>query len=251
MNNGLLIDIEGTLVVSGTPLPGAIEFIDYLNRNGIKYNLITNTVSKTIEQYETIFNEIGFKINKEKIINPIIVLNEYLTKNNVNNYFFIGPDRLKNLLPKISENNNPDYIVFCDFENIELNYELFNKIFYHIRNGAKIVATSYTDYYASKNEIKMDTGIFVKMYEMLTKEKAVIIGKPSPIIYEMALNKLGMDRNNVIVIGDDGFSDIIGGKEAGMKTILVKTGIYQNGDEEKYQPNKTVNNPMEIIKEIG
>ena len=248
MNKGFLIDIEGTLLVSGRPLPGAVEFIDFLNRNAIGYCLITNTVSKTTEQYELLFNDIGMAIGKEKIVNPIIALNAYLTKNRIDNYLLIGPDKVKNLLPETGKSDKPDYVVFCDFEQIELSYELLNRIFQYIKSGSQILATSYTDYYISNDKLKIDTGIFVKMFELLTGEKAAIIGKPSRIIFEMALDKLGMAKSNVAVIGDDGFSDIAGGKEAGMETILVRTGIYKSGDEEKSRPHRTVNNLLEIIK---
>ena len=77
----------------------------------------------------------------------------------------------------------------------------------------------------------MDTGIFVKMYEILANEKAILIGKPSQIIYKMALKKLGIEKNNIITIGDDELTDIDGGKEMGIETILVKTGKYKDGDE--------------------
>jgi ribonucleotide monophosphatase NagD (HAD superfamily) len=78
MEKGYFIDLEGTLISSGTPLFGAIEFIDYLNINNIKYYIVTNTVSKTTEEWETILNGIGLNIKKEKIIYPINVLSDYI-----------------------------------------------------------------------------------------------------------------------------------------------------------------------------
>jgi HAD superfamily hydrolase (TIGR01458 family) len=244
---GLIIDLEGTLVSSGTPLSGSIKFINYLNRNDIKYCIVTNTISKTIEEWKIILDEIGFDIEKDKIINPIIVLNEYLKENNISKYYFIGPDNIKMLLKESLEYDIPEYIIFCDFENIDLDYKLLNKIFQYIRNGSKMIATSYSNYYLSKDEYKMDTGIFVKMYETLTNEKAIIMGKPSQAIYKTALAKIGIEASNAIAIGDDALTDIIGGKEMGMKTILVKTGKYKNGDEEIYKTDRIVNNVLEII----
>ena len=157
---------------------------------------------------------------------------------------------MEKILKKTLEYNIPEYIIFCDFENIVLDYELLNKLFQYINNGAKIITTSYSDYYISNNEYKMDTGIFVKMYEILTNKNAIIIGKPSQIIYSITLKRMGIEASNVISIGDDGLTDIIGGNEIGMETVMVKTGKYKNGDEEKYKPKKVINNIMEIIREI-
>jgi HAD superfamily hydrolase (TIGR01458 family) len=251
MNKGLIIDLEGTLINTGKPLPGSIEFINYLNENNINYYIVTNTVSKTVEKWELILNEIGLKINKNKIMYPLIVLNEYLKDNNITKYYFLGPNNMEMILQKTLEYNIPEYVIFCDLENIELKYEIFNKVFQYINSGSEIITTSYSDYYISNNEYKIDIGIFVKMYEKLTNKKAIIIGKPSQNIYKAALKKLGMEANNVISIGDDGLTDIVGGNEMGMKTILVKTGKYKNGDEEKYKPNKIINNILEIINEIN
>jgi HAD superfamily hydrolase (TIGR01458 family) len=250
MNKEFIIDLEGTLVSSGKPLPGSIEFINFLNQNGINYRIITNTVSKTVEKWETILNEIDLKIEKEKIIYPITVLNDFIKENNLRKYFFIGPDGIKNLIPQTMDYETPEYVIFCDFENINIKYELLNKIFRYIKDGAKMITTSYSNYYLSKDEYKMDTGIFVKMYETLANEKAVIMGKPSSKIYGTALKQLNTAVNDIITIGDDGLTDIIGGNEMGMETILVKTGKYKDGDEKIYKPNRTINNLEEIIRTI-
>jgi HAD superfamily hydrolase (TIGR01458 family) len=248
MDKGFIIDLEGTLVNNGVPLPNSVEFINYLNEHGIKYCVITNTVSKSIEKWERILDEAGLHIKKENILYPIIVLNDFLKEGNIETHYFIGPDDIRKAIPKTIDYTIPEYIIFCDFERIELNYTIFNEIFQYIKNGSKMITTSYSNYYISKNEYKMDTGIFVKMYETLSGEKAKIIGKPSPMVYKTALKQLGLENDRVIAIGDDGLTDIIGGKDMGIETILVKTGKYKNGDEEIYKPNKVVNNLDEIIK---
>lgn len=248
MDKGLIIDLEGTLVNNGIPLPYSIDFINYLNENDIKYYVITNAISKTIGKWEEILKKGGLHINKDKILYPIIVLNDFLKERNIKTHYFLGPDDIKKLIPETMDYEVPEYIIFCDLENIELSYYFFNKIFQYINNGSKIITTSYSNYYITGNEYKIDIGIFVKMYETLSNKKAEVIGKPSQMVYKTALKQLGMEKNKVVAIGDDGLTDIIGGKGMGLETILVKTGKYKNGDEEKYKPDKVANNLEEIIK---
>jgi len=201
---------------------------------------------------EEILRNNGLYILQGHIINPITVLDFFLKENNIKSYYFIGNENLKKLIRESDIFEKiPEYVIFCDFENIDCNYDELNKIFQYIKGGSKIITTSYSNYYISKNEYKMDTGIFVKMYETLTNEKAEIIGKPSPMIYKKALNILKVKPNDIITIGDDVLTDIEGAKEIGMETILVKTGKYKEGDEEKYKPSKVVNNLEEIIKIIN
>ncbi|GHU25837.1 haloacid dehalogenase [Spirochaetia bacterium] len=232
-------------------MPGSIELVDYMNKNNMPYCIITNTISRTVDQMEQKIKDSGLNILKDSIINPMLVLNNFIKENGIKTYYFIGPDYLKELLVKSNDfEKEPEYVVFCDFEHIDCDYELLNKIFQYIKNGSKIITTSYSNYYISKNEYRMDTGIFVKMYELLTNKKVVIIGKPSNMIYKMALNKLKMEPKDIITIGDDGLTDISGGKEIGIKTILVKTGKYKEGDEKTFKPDNVINSLEEISKII-
>ena len=95
-----------------------------------------------------------FQYKKEKIIYSINVLNEYIKEYNINTYYFIGPDSIKGLIHETKDYERPQYIIFCDFENIELDYVLFNKIFHYAKNGSKMITTSYSNYYISKMNIK-------------------------------------------------------------------------------------------------
>jgi HAD superfamily hydrolase (TIGR01450 family) len=249
MNKALLIDMDGTLVNNWTPLEGSIELIDYLNKNNIPYFIITNRVSKTFEQIEENLKAVGFNILKDQIINPIIALNKYISDNGIKTYYFVGAEYQKKQLEKGDDFNKfPEYVILCDFENIDCNYSLLNKVFQYINYGSKIIATSYSNYYVSGNEYKIDTGIFVKMYELITEKKATIIGKPSTEILKIAITELKKEPNKIIIIGDDGLSDIEGGKQLGMKTILVKTGVYKEGDGGKYKPTLVINNLKEVDK---
>jgi len=251
MKKALLIDMDGTLVNNWTPLRGSIELIEYLNYAEIQYLIITNRVSKTIEQIRENLRSIGINILNDRIINPIIALNKYIINNNIKTYFFVGSENQeKNIIESKNFKVFPEYVILCDFENIDCDYKLMNKIYKYIMNGSKILATSYSDFYLSDNEYKMDTGIFVKMYELLTNQKATIIGKPSKEILKIAMIELNKQPKDIILIGDDGFSDIKGGKQLGMETILIRTGVYKKGDEEKYKPNIILDNLEEIKKLI-
>jgi HAD superfamily hydrolase (TIGR01458 family) len=248
MKKALIIDLEGTITGSGMALPGSIEFIKYIQEKEMPYCIITNTVSKTIEQLSENMKKIGFNISKENIINPITVLNKFLEENNVKSYYFVGPDYLKNTIIGETTEDKPEYIVFCDFEWIESSYVFLNKLFQYIKDGSKIIATSYSNYYLSKSEYKLDTGAFVKMYEQITNEKAIIMGKPSNMIYKMAMNNLSTRPEEIMAIGDDILTDINGGKELGIETTLVKTGKYREGDEKVDRPDNVIENIKEAIK---
>jgi HAD superfamily hydrolase (TIGR01458 family) len=252
VNKAFIIDLDGTLANNWTPLKGSVEFVQYLNKNLVPYCIVTNRVSKTVDEIKEYLDAIGFDIARDCIINSIVALKAFLVNNKIKTYFFVGPDYQKEMIPKSQYFKDfPEYVILCDFEHTHCDYNLFNQIYQYIRNGSKILATSYSNYYAAEDNYKMDTGIFVKMYELLTEKKATIIGKPSTEILKIAITKMKTEVKDIIIIGDDGSSDIAGGKNLGMKTVLVKTGVYKDGDEQKYKADITINSLAEIEKICG
>lgn len=73
----------------------------------------------------------------------------------------------------------------------------------------------------------MDIGGFIDSLECASGVKAMVIRKPSIHFFQIALDDMGLNANEVIVIGDDIDADIGGGQNAGLKAILVKTGKYR------------------------
>ena len=234
---GLIIDIEGTIIQNGTEIQGSFDFLRKLRDKKIPFILITNTVSKSTNEMAISLTNEGFDISSEYILNPINSMNYFLEKSKSNSYFFVGPPIIQSQLAIPPDpNKKPEYVILCDFEYIPLNYELFNKIFTHLINGAELLATSYSDYYLSKEGYKLDTGSFTKMFEIVSHQKALITGKPSNLLYEAALNQMGFEKNDVIAIGDDVLTDIKGAKDFGLFSVLVKTGKYKKDDETKSFP---------------
>lgn len=245
---GIILDLEGTLLSNGAAIDGSIEFLNYLISNNFPFKIITNTVSKTPLDLSNIFSNLGVAVPKENFINPLKVLNKFLIEQTTESFYFIGSDQLLNSLDfKPSFVDVPDYVVLCDFEYIDCSYQLLNKIFTFLNNGSQLITMSNSQYYLSKNGSQLDTGAFTKMFEIVTGKEAILFGKPSPIIYAEAAKETGLKCSELIAIGDDVLTDIVGANEFGAYSILVKSGKYKCGDEEIHKPNKVAENLLEII----
>lgn len=248
---GVILDLEGTLLSNGIEISGSIEFLNYLISNNIPFRIITNTVSKTLTDLSIIFSDLGIKIPRENFINPLKVLNNFLIDQNTKSFYFVGSNSLlKTLDLTPSFIDVPDYVVLCDFEYIDCNYQLLNKIFTFLNKGSQLITMSNSQYYLSENGAKLDTGAFTKMFETVTGKEAMLFGKPSTIIYEEAAKEMGLECTELIAIGDDVLTDIVGANEFGAYSVLVKSGKYKCGDEEIHKPNKVVDNLLEIISLI-
>jgi HAD superfamily hydrolase (TIGR01458 family) len=244
---GVIIDMEGTIIHNGTEIPGSFDFLKKLIHNNIPFRVITNTVSKSVEEMAVNIKNSGFNIPSSVILNPIVAVNYFLKERNTSSYFFVGPSFIQSQLSiQPAFEGNPEYIILCDFEYITCSYDLFNQIYKYLLNGARLLSTSYSNFYLSKKGPKIDTGSFTKMFEILGNQQATIFGKPSPLLYEVALKQMGVEKQGVIAIGDDVFIDIKGAKEYGIVCALVQTGKYKAGDEAQIVPDLLLGNLGEI-----
>jgi ribonucleotide monophosphatase NagD (HAD superfamily) len=73
----------------------------------------------------------------------------------------------------------------------------------------------------------MDIGGFIEALEYASRTSAILIGKPSPDFFRQALGTMSLPPADVAIIGDDIDVDIGGGQQAGLQTILVRTGKYR------------------------
>lgn len=244
---GIIMDLEGTLLSSGIPIPNALEFLSFIIDRKIQFRIITNTVSKSNEDFSKIFHGFGMEVPSDMFISPSVSLNTYMEEVKASSFYFVGPDYMKVSLEKSGDFESiPEYVVLYDFEHIECNYELFNRIFYYLTNGSKLITASNSEYYLSKNGPKIDTGAFARMFEVITNQRAIVLGKPSKLIYKVAADQMGLLTKEIITVGDDVLTDIKGAKEFGVYSVLVRSGKYKNGDEDIYAPDRIINSLIEL-----
>jgi ribonucleotide monophosphatase NagD (HAD superfamily) len=72
----------------------------------------------------------------------------------------------------------------------------------------------------------LDAGPFVAALEYASRQEATLVGKPSAAFFAAASALLGIDRGGLAVVGDDLETDVRGGRAAGLATIQVRTGKF-------------------------
>jgi len=125
--------------------------------------------------------------------------------------------------------------VIGDFD--EWTYDLLNEAFYHVMNGAEIIALHKGKYYKVDSGLRMDAGGFVAALEFATGKDSQLIGKPNKAFFQYALDDLRLVPEEVVMIGDDLINDVNGAQNLGIPGILVKTGKYHEGMMESSKIN--------------
>ena len=97
----------------------------------------------------------------------------------------------------------------------------------------KLIALGMTRYWRAEDGLRLDAAPFVKALEHASGREAIVLGKPSTEFYSSALDRLGCDASDTIMIGDDIRGDIEASQNTGIRGLLVRTGKFQLADLEQ------------------
>jgi HAD superfamily hydrolase (TIGR01458 family) len=123
----------------------------------------------------------------------------------------------------------------------EFTYRTLNIAFRLVLDGAPLLAMGYNRYFKELEGFSLDIGPFVAALEFAADTQAKVLGKPAPEFFEAAMSGFGCEPDQVVMVGDDAAADVGGAIRAGLQGILVRTGKYMPGDEDKIdQPNAVI-----------
>ncbi len=247
---GVLLDIDGVLLNNGKSIPGGREFISFLRDIKKPFLLITNTTIKSRDEIFKKLLENGFQVEKKDILTSINVANNYMYKkfNKSPISAYLLPPLFEDLPELNLSDKNPRAILLGDIGD-SFNRSILNKIFNQLVGGAKFYALHKNRFWKAGEKLFMDLGGFVSALEYSSGISAEIIGKPSKIMFNEALKILNLEGKEVLIIGDDYESDILGAKKAGIDGILVLTGKYSEKILEKrnFHPDYLIKNLYELL----
>lgn len=227
---------------------GGSEIIPKLREKGKKIFVLTNNSTDTIENIHANLVEFNIPIAKDEILTSGMLAGEYILREYGKvNYFLIGERGLELELNKFGHRRtlgtNADVLVIG--LDRRLTYSKLDKAAHVVWNGADIIATHDSRVYMYKYGPAIAAGPIVRAIEYATNKRAIVIGKPSHLMFDIALKKAGCKREQAVMIGDQIETDIIGAHNAGIDSILVLTGVDKNKDA-KYAKG-TIGNIDELV----
>ena len=144
---------------------------------------------------------------------------------------------------------NPDVVVIGDIGD-RWNYEVMNRVFKMLNNGAELIALHKGKYWQAEGDLQLDIGAFVSGLEYASGKSATVVGKPSSSFFKLALAELELPAEQIIMVGDDIDSDIGGAKNEGLRGILVKTGKYRQElvEDSDVKPDRVINSVADLAE---
>ena len=238
----LIIDMDGVLWHGDDALPGLVEFFDLLRNRDLRFILATNNARLTPDQYVTKLAGMGVSVAKEEILTSGMATALYLAQYYEpprTRVFVIGENGAREPLLERGFQLTDLYelgerradLVVCGLDK-QLSWDKLATATLNIRAGARFVGTNGDTTLPTEYGITHGNGAILAALQAATGVEPVTIGKPEPIMYQQAMRVLGIDPAETIAIGDRLETDILGAVNAGIRSIMVLTGISSETDLE-------------------
>lgn len=231
-----LVDVDGVLVRESEPIDGAVEAFTRLHEAGPVY-LLTNNSARSRTQHADRLVRIGFDVRAEQLLPASYLAAEHLREaHGPTSVWPIGEEGLRDELLAAGHRtaDRPEeagaIVVGMDRH---ITYEVLADGLAALRSGARFIATNEDATFPVPGGVLPGAGAMIGALRGMGFAPDVVIGKPSPIAFRMALDRLGAAPQRVVVIGDRLETDIVGARKAGLDTALVLSGISTLDDVER------------------
>jgi len=249
---GFIIDMDGVIYHGNKLLPGINEFLKWMEDSGKKYLFLTNSSERTPKELQEKLARLGIVVGEDHFYTSALGTAGFLASQTPNgSAYIIGEAGLIHALYSIGytiNNVNPDYVVVGDthsynFENIQMAVNLVLK-------GARLIGTNPDVSGPVENGIAPSTKALIAPIEIATGKQAYFVGKPNPLMMRIALKRLGLKREETIVIGDRMDTDIRCGLESELDTCLVLSGITDRDEinDFPYRPQYVLNGIIDLVQ---
>jgi HAD superfamily hydrolase (TIGR01458 family) len=232
----ILLDIDGVLAISGTPIPGAVSAVAELRRRGHRIRFVTNDTRHSAGALGENLRAAGFELADDELQTTPRAAARALAGKRV--LALTMPAIVDDLegLELVGMNADAVLVGGCD-EGGEaarvFSYLNLLRAFHELKAGADLYCLHKNRWWQTADGPRLDAGAFVTGLEYAAEAEATVLGKPSAQYFAAALEALDADPELTWMVGDDIEEDVAGAQAHGMKTILVRTGKFHPDDVER------------------
>jgi NagD protein len=249
-----LTDMDGVLVHEDHAIPGAAEFLARLIERERRFLVLTNNSIFTPRDLSARLARSGLDVPERAIWTSALATAAFLSDQQPGgSAYVIGEAGMTTALHEVGytlTDTAPDFVVLG--ETRTYSFEAITRAIRLILGGARFIATNPDVTGPSAEGPLPTTGSVAALITAATRRQPYFVGKPNPMMFRSALNRIEAHSETTIMIGDRMDTDVVAGIEAGLDTILVLTGSTHPDDLDRfpYRPGRVLNSVADAIELI-
>jgi NagD protein len=246
-----LTDMDGVLVHEGSALPGAAEFLARLVERERRFLVLTNNSIFTPRDLAARLARSGLQVPEEAIWTSALATADFLaTQLPGGSAYVIGEAGLTTALHEAGYTLTdvaPDYVVLG--ETRTYSFEAITRAVRLVGAGSRFIATNPDVTGPSAEGPLPATGAVAAMITKATGAEPYFVGKPNPMMFRSAMNRIEAHSESTVMIGDRMDTDVVAGIEAGLDTILVLTGSTRAADVARFpfRPGRVLDSIADVV----
>ena len=252
----VFLDLDGTIYLGGALIPGAMDFLQRCDDQGVSRYFLSNNSSRSVDQYLTKLEAFGIPATSEEILLSTHDLLAWLAKENITKTWLIGTEGMRAMLEEKgigTDSSEPQYVVLG--YDTEINYEKISTASIHLHAGVPLIASHPDMVCPSPDGGLPDVGAYLAMLKATTGIDPVhITGKPNAGMILHKIEALGLDPKKCAMVGDRLYTDIAMATRAGCVGVLVLSGeatredVAALGETAEQQPMLIVESVDELLR---
>ncbi len=226
---GFIVDIDGVVGKSKTPIKEGVEAVRRLKEMGKKIIFVSNNSTRSRRILLDRLRDFGLEVDESEVLVATYATARLIARERPGaKVFTTGEEGLVEELKaaglRIVDYDEAEYLVVGS--NRGINFDLMTRALRACLRGIRYIATNPDRVFPAEDGPIPGTGMIIgALYWMTGRQPDVIVGKPSKVIMEEALRMLNLDASDVAVVGDQIEIDIAAGKTIGAATLLVLSGV--------------------------
>lgn len=248
----LLIDLDGVLYRGNAALPGAQGFTTWLRDRDIAFRLVTNNSTLTPRQYVEKLAGMGIQVEADEIFTSALAVNLYLEQAGARGMraLLIGEAGLHDAAVRagldVVADRPADWVILG--LDRQATYHDFAVATLAIRDGARLLASNADASFPTEQGLVPGAGALLALLTTATGVTPTIVGKPEPLMLELAMRQMGGTLSDTAMLGDRLDTDIEAANRLGIGSIMVLTGVSSEADLEgcHWQPDLVVSGLPEL-----
>jgi HAD superfamily hydrolase (TIGR01450 family) len=266
---GVLFDIDGVLVTSWKPIDGARETLATLADHQIARSYLTNTTTRTRVQIADLLTGAGMAVAPDEVVTAAVLTADFVRDRYPDaRCFLVNSGVIADDMPGIDivasvdtrggpMPDKPD-VVLLGGAGPEYDHVTLSWVYDWMAQGVPVVAMHRSTSWTTTDGLRIDTGLYLLGMEEVSGRKATAVGKPAPAGFLASAARLGVEPDEMYMVGDDLNNDVLAGQVVGMTGVLVRTGKFRQdtlnrwtADEFAMQPNHVIDSVADLPELLG